>query len=56
VHNLILYQKHLTVAEPPQFEDGSFLFKIYDRNKQVCLYLFIAFGMKYLCHTYVKYI
>jgi len=25
----------LTVAEPPQFEDGSFLFKIYDRNKQV---------------------
>jgi len=26
----------LTVAEPPQFEDGSFLFKIYDRNKQVC--------------------
>jgi len=23
------------VAEPAQFEDGSFLFKIYDRNKQV---------------------
>jgi len=26
---------YLIVAEPPQFEDGSFLFKVYDRNKQV---------------------
>jgi len=25
----------LTIAEPPQFEEGSFLFKVYDRNKQV---------------------
>jgi len=27
----------LAIAEPPQFEEGSFLFKVYDRNKQVCI-------------------